>query len=341
MTISQQGLIDTEVSVSAELGAGFPTGWFEICPSDAVPPGTARGYRRHGKKLLVWRDDMGAVHVMEPYCPHLGADISEGGTVEGDCVRCPAHGWAFGADGRNIAMSPAPCGKAHPTAALAVVPVLESRLGVLAWHDPLKRPPLWMPLEIPELIGGNAIGPVTFIFEGNVTCNRVAENYIDAAHFPIVHQNPVLPSMTASYDCHRAALTAELAGRSPECTARGVMTTDFEGPGMLIIRWTDAQVLLVNNIIPVSDSHTEIVLRFYHLGRGSTEKRKHLLQEFAERGRQGMLQDLAIWNHMRERELDEPGESDQVDEFRMWYHGFFPQLASSRDTNFANEVDYD
>ena len=33
---------------------------------------------------------------MEAHCKHLGAHIGHGGTVVGDCVQCPFHGWRWG-----------------------------------------------------------------------------------------------------------------------------------------------------------------------------------------------------------------------------------------------------
>jgi len=37
----------------------------------------------------------------DAYCPHLGAHLGAGGRVEGECIRCPFHGWTFkGGDGR-------------------------------------------------------------------------------------------------------------------------------------------------------------------------------------------------------------------------------------------------
>ena len=37
--------------------------------------------------------------MVETYCPHLGADLSAGGKVVGDCIECPFHGWKF--DGKS------------------------------------------------------------------------------------------------------------------------------------------------------------------------------------------------------------------------------------------------
>src|SRR5690606_40999396 len=65
------------------------------------PVGEVRPLRYFGEDLVAYRDESGALHVMEAHCKHLGAHIGHGGTVIGDCVECPFHGWRWGPDGRN------------------------------------------------------------------------------------------------------------------------------------------------------------------------------------------------------------------------------------------------
>ena len=54
-----------------------------------------------GLNLAIFRDEKGEAHVLDAYCPHLGAHIGVGGRVVGDCLQCPFHGWEFrGSDGK-------------------------------------------------------------------------------------------------------------------------------------------------------------------------------------------------------------------------------------------------
>lgn len=41
----------------------------------------------------------GEVFITDVYCPHLGANITCGGRVNGDDITCPFHEWAF--DGKT------------------------------------------------------------------------------------------------------------------------------------------------------------------------------------------------------------------------------------------------
>src|SRR3982074_542004 len=52
-----------------------------------------------GTRLVAYRGADGKVHILDAYCPHMGADLSLG-CVEGNSIRCAFHAWRWGADGR-------------------------------------------------------------------------------------------------------------------------------------------------------------------------------------------------------------------------------------------------
>jgi cholesterol 7-dehydrogenase len=75
--------------------------------SCTVPEGAVRPVTVCGHSLVLWRpfrvhasDPLPLPVVSDAFCPHLGAHLGVGGSVEGQCLRCPFHGWRFGADGR-------------------------------------------------------------------------------------------------------------------------------------------------------------------------------------------------------------------------------------------------
>ena len=49
----------------------------------------------------MFRTESGQVHVLDAYCQHLGANMGVGGTVEGENIVCPWHGWRWRGDGTN------------------------------------------------------------------------------------------------------------------------------------------------------------------------------------------------------------------------------------------------
>ena len=82
--------------------APFPKGWFQVAYSTDVEPGAIIGMCYFGRRLICYRGDSGTPYVLDAYCPHLGADIAVGGTVDDDCVVCPFHGWRFDGSGSNV-----------------------------------------------------------------------------------------------------------------------------------------------------------------------------------------------------------------------------------------------
>ena len=85
---------------------------------------------------MAFRGASGSAYVLDAFCPHLGANLAVGGTVQGEAIRCPFHHWQFdGAGGKCVAIPYLPAGASIP--AEAVVPcrhVREMNGQVLVWH---------------------------------------------------------------------------------------------------------------------------------------------------------------------------------------------------------------
>ncbi|PSN31862.1 Cholesterol 7-desaturase [Blattella germanica] len=73
----------------------YPNGWFMLLESDDLSPGQVKHVSALGENFAVFRTLAGAAHVLDAYCPHLGANMAVGGAVRGDCLECPFHGWRF------------------------------------------------------------------------------------------------------------------------------------------------------------------------------------------------------------------------------------------------------
>src|SRR5689334_7336146 len=77
----------------------YPHGWFAVAFSDDLPPGAVKTVHYFGRDVVLFRTESGVLSAVDKTCPHLGAHLG-GGRVEGECLRCPFHAWAFGPDGR-------------------------------------------------------------------------------------------------------------------------------------------------------------------------------------------------------------------------------------------------
>jgi phenylpropionate dioxygenase-like ring-hydroxylating dioxygenase large terminal subunit len=91
---------DTELS---SVGPDTPCGeylrrfWQPICFSDELRDLPHR-IKILGEELVVFRDQSGAVGLLELHCSHRGASL-EFGLIDAKGIRCCNHGWLFAADG--------------------------------------------------------------------------------------------------------------------------------------------------------------------------------------------------------------------------------------------------
>ena len=98
---------DVRILPDQKLPPFYPNGWIPVLESRAIRPNQVKSVLCFGQELAVIRGSEGHVYVIDAFCPHLGANLSVGGTVhqdncKQDCIRCPFHGWSFRmSDGLN------------------------------------------------------------------------------------------------------------------------------------------------------------------------------------------------------------------------------------------------
>lgn len=169
---------------------GLPSGWFQIAWSAELAPGEVRPVRSFGQDLVLYRSAAGDLRLLEGICVHMGAHLGHGGTVEGDCVRCPFHGWLYDATGTNVEIPYAD----GPSAAGALQQweVRDLNGLVLAWFGASDEGPSWDPpmADVPESrdVGYHESFPhATAMRTLPVHPQFLAENVVDVAHNVYVH----------------------------------------------------------------------------------------------------------------------------------------------------------
>ena len=156
--------------------------WHGVAYSSAV--GTAP-YRTQllGEHLVVWRDSRGVPHAFRDLCIHRGTALSLG-SVAGDEIVCPYHGWRYGADGRCTAIPQLSDPTRVPAKARVTAYRCQERYGLIfvAMDEPRWPIPDLPDLESP---GWRTVfcGPYTWQSEAS----RQIENFTDLGHFPWVH----------------------------------------------------------------------------------------------------------------------------------------------------------
>ena len=156
-----------------------------------------------GQHVVVWRDSTDGVRAAVDYCPHRGARLSQG-TVEGDCLVCPYHGWRFASDGACVRIPQNPEGSAIPSRArLGSVHAAERY--ELVWVCVAETPRESIP-DLAELDDPSFTLVHELMEEWDVTAVRCVDNALDVSHLSFVHGtsigDPSRPEMS-DFDIER------------------------------------------------------------------------------------------------------------------------------------------
>ena len=169
----------------------YPSGWFALARSVDLPPKGVLPLHLFGHELVLFRTEDGQARLSEAYCPHLGAHLGHGGSVVGQSLRCPFHGWCFDGDSGRCTEIPF-ARKIPPRARITTWPVRELDGMVLVYRGPdassqlglFGQEPSW---EVPAVQSDEWTGPTYCTWQLRTCCLEILENTVDAAHLPAVH----------------------------------------------------------------------------------------------------------------------------------------------------------
>jgi phenylpropionate dioxygenase-like ring-hydroxylating dioxygenase large terminal subunit len=177
----------------------MPSGWFGLCYAHELAPGEVKKVRLAGRDLAVFRTESGEVAALNNYCTHLGAPLHQG-VVVGETVRCPFHHWQWNGQGECTAI---PYAKKIPEKArIDAIPVVEINGMIMGWHHPKNEPPHYEVQYIEALNGEReGWGDIHYQEFTLPTCvQEIAENDVDNAHFPYLHNTQGMHETEATFD---------------------------------------------------------------------------------------------------------------------------------------------
>ncbi len=161
--------------------------WYAVLELNEVKPGTPVGVTRMGEKLAFWRDGQGRVNCLSDLCPHRGASLSLG-TVEGDCLQCPFHGFQFDATGQ-CRLVPAN-GKNAPfpkQLKTGYYRTYEAQGFIfIYWGEASEE---LAPPHFFDNLDGMVFASERVVW--NAHYSRAIENQLDVAHLPFVHHDTI------------------------------------------------------------------------------------------------------------------------------------------------------
>jgi 3-ketosteroid 9alpha-monooxygenase subunit A len=84
--------------IQSVLPSRYARGWHCFGLERYIRKGQVTSLEAFGTKLVAFRGEDDRIRVLDAYCPHMGADLSDG-TVCGNTVKCPFHNWQWGDGG--------------------------------------------------------------------------------------------------------------------------------------------------------------------------------------------------------------------------------------------------
>lgn len=135
--------------------------------------------------LVLWRDSSGRLVAQLDRCLHRNAKLSEG-TVSGNCIQCPYHGWMFDSNGACAGVPSQGPGQCRMARRLETFPVVEQDQFVWVYMGSPERAHERRPFAFPAVDSGWSAYVMTTAFDGDVT--DLVENFMDVPHTAFVHK---------------------------------------------------------------------------------------------------------------------------------------------------------
>lgn len=307
----------------------YARGWHCLGESKDFRDGKLHTLDVFGTRLVAFADDSGEITVLGGYCPHMGADLSQGDLTNGRLV-CAFHHWAYDVSGKCVDIPY--CDRISPKAKTPRWLTCEVNNLLFVWNNPEGKPPA-EGVEIPYFpqIDSDEWDSDWHMDVMTVETNprELVDNLTDAQHFGPVHGAP-MTYFSNVFDGHIGTqlfhgdsgrlggdLVADSAYYGP-ATHFTEMRAEFEG--------LTVETILLNCHVPISPNSFE--LRFGVLVKkipGWTDQQnKDLALEYMQNNRTSFYQDVDIWKN--KRRVDKPvlAEGDgPIYQLREWYSQFF------------------
>lgn len=230
----------------------FPNSWFRVANSEALSAKGVIPLHYFGKDFVLFRTEDGKPHILDAYCPHLGAHLAHGGRIEGQTLRCPYHGWLWETNGHCAAI-PYP-GKAKPKAKIQSWPVIEVNGLILMYYHQQGKLPEWEIPQIPELISTEWT-PLRLVCQWKVRASLqdYMDNSVDVSHLSNLHSRTFKSAQSHGVQIDGPILTHKMSQKynlSSLAAGKlvledGSVTTIYYGPAYDVsFYWTEGKLKL-------------------------------------------------------------------------------------------------
>ncbi len=205
MTAANERREPAAAEIDALLDRGLPGQWYAVVRADWVND-KPLGLTRLGRRLVVWRDGSGAIHVQRGNCPHRGAPLSLGAVIDGK-LTCAYHGVQIDGTGTIVSVPAYPGCSIEGKQALKTYPSREIANCVFAYFDsPIARAPV--SFEPPEEFSSPEWSSMlcTATWQGNY--QLALDNLVDPMHGSYLHSQSYTLAFGSKSDVMKVVRTA-------------------------------------------------------------------------------------------------------------------------------------
>jgi 3-ketosteroid 9alpha-monooxygenase subunit A len=291
-----------------------------------------------GTKLAAYRGEDGQVHILDGYCPHMGADLTLG-CVEGNSLRCPFHSWRWGADGVCDEIPYAK--RIPPKAVIKSWPTMEQNNLLFVWNDPEGNGPI-AEQSIPRI--DDCFSPdwtswAVEVIHIPINARELVDNMADVAHFGPTHganatsfKNIVDGHVYTQQMTSHSEILAEDSELQSEATYYGpaYMNTYMSGQ----MSGIDVASRLLVAHVPIDTNSFDLYFGVMIKKNPalSDAQNDEIVKGYVEANRTAFYQDVAIWK--TKTRIDNPLLCDgdgPVNLLRQWYSQFYQNIAEVGD----------
>ena len=276
----------------------IPFGWFQVAYPEDLAPGEVTPLHYFGRELVLWRDDGGEFHLQDAFCPHLGAHLGHGGTVHGDELACPFHGWKLR---RRRRVHEHPVQPAHEQEGEAA-------------HVPGRRAQRLRDGVVPPGRAKRRSGrsrscseyddpAFSDYFRSSYVIHTVpqemSENGADPAHFLYVHGTETVAEMESyEIDGPRSTMLSKQCYVTPRGTTWGRIDVYNHGPGFSAV-WFSGIVDAMNvaTTTPIDDETTQVRFNFTVRKFDDEKMTSRVAEAFVAEINKQVQEDRPIWEH--------------------------------------------
>ena len=215
----------------------FANSWFRVATSQELSATKVIPLHYFGKDLVLFRNEKGTPCILDAHCPHLGAHLGYGGTIQDGTVRCPYHGWLWDEQGNCAGI---PYSDKCPQVKIAHYPAVEINGLILMYYHQQSESPTWHIPSIPEC-DSREWTPLRLVrrWTARTDLKNYLDNSVDVSHLHQVHSQTFKAAKSDLVQIDGPVLTHKMSQKynlsslssGGLISADGPVTTTYYGPG--------------------------------------------------------------------------------------------------------------